>query len=294
MSDPATPDRTRPQAPTPSRAPAGGKADGITSTTTKPADDTRAGASGSRPADSDTSATTITASTPTEPADATTASVGKSTGKSAGTPGEGTPATPAAGAKAADNEKPASAPIGGQKKKWYRRVRVRGPWLTVGGVIVVLVILALVGYLWGLGPMSRLSTERGITPPAKLGGLERITDQEIRKELQLNEKREALIRINNGKQATVEAYGSIDGNRMFVVIALRGKVDIDKTVADSGATPDKIKKVGHSTCVESTNNLLPQCYRGSNTLTVIVQSANEGVTVDAVEPVAEEAFNAMK
>ena len=103
-----------------------------------------------------------------------------------------------------------------------------------------------------------------------------------------------MSRINDGKQATVEAYGNLDGNRMFVVIALRGKVDIDKTVADSGATPDKVKKVGSSTCVESTGNLPTQCYRGSNTLTVIAQSANEGVAVDQVAPVAEEAFDAMK
>ena len=155
-------------------------------------------------------------------------------------------------------------------------------------------MLALLGYVWGLGPLNRLNTARGITPPAKLAGLDRITDQEIRGQLQLDQTREALSRINDGKQATVEAYGTIDGNRMFVVIALRGKVDINKTVADSGATPDKVKKIGNSTCVESTGNLPTQCYRGSNTLTVIAQSANEGVAVDQVAPVAEEAFkNAM-
>ena len=255
MSEPTTPDRTSPKAHTPSPAPTGDKPDGITSTAIGDNRDAKSVAeSGNKP-----------------PTDGDKSAAGKVA--DGGT---------AAAARAV------------QKKKWYRRVRVRGPWLTVGGVVVVLVVLALVGYLYGLGPMSRLNTERRITPPAKLGGLERITDPEIRNELQLDEKREALIRINNGKQATVEAYGNIAGNRMYVVITLRGKVDIDKTVADSGAPADKIKKVGHSTCVESTGNLLPQCYRGSNTLTVIAQSANEGVTVDAVEPVAEEAFKAMK
>jgi hypothetical protein len=180
------------------------------------------------------------------------------------------------------------------KKKWWQRIRLRGPWLTVGVALVALIVLALLGYAWGLGPLNRLNTARGITPPAKLAGLDRITDQEIRGQLQLDQTREALSRINDGKQATVEAYGTIDGNRMFVVIALRGKVDINKTVADSGATPDKVKKVGSSTCVESTGNLPTQCYRGSNTLTVIAQSANEGVAVDQVAPVAEEAFDAMK
>ena len=166
--------------------------------------------------------------------------------------------------------------------------------MTIGGVLVVLLALAVVGYLWGLGPLNRLNTARGITPPGQLAGLDRITDQEIRNQLQLDQTREALSRINDGKQATVEAYGNLDGDRMFVVIALRGKVDIDKTVTDSGATPEQIKKVGQATCVESTGNLPTQCYRSSNTLTVIAQSANDGVNVDAVAPVAEEAFNAMK
>ena len=180
------------------------------------------------------------------------------------------------------------------KTTWWRRVRVRGPWLTVGGALVVLVGLALLGYVWGLGPLNRLNAERSITPPAKLAGLDRITDGGIRSQLQLDQTRDALSRINDGKKATVEAYGALDGKRMFVVIAVRGKVDIDKTVADSGATPDRVKKVGHATCVESTGNLPTQCYRGSNTLTVIAQAANEGVAVNQVEPVAEEAFKAMK
>ncbi|MFD7158885.1 hypothetical protein ACFV9C_30095 [Kribbella sp. NPDC059898] len=183
---------------------------------------------------------------------------------------------------------------GGKKRKGLRRVRLSGGWLTVGGAVVLLVVLAVLGYVWGLGPLQRLNTNRGINPPAKLAGLDRITDKGIRDQLQLDQTREALSRINNGKQATVEAYGTIDGSRMYVIIALRGKVDIDKTVADSGATPDKVKHVGSSTCVEASGNLPTQCYRGSNTLTVIAQSANEGVPVDQVAPVAEEAFKAMR
>jgi hypothetical protein len=147
--------------------------------------------------------------------------------------------------------------------------------------------------VWGLGPLNRLNAERGITPPAKLAGLDRITDQQIRDQLQLEQTRDRLSRINDGKEVTVEAYGSLTGDRLYMLIALRGKVDIDKTVADSGAKPEQIKKVGQTTCVE-TDGLPTQCYRGSNTLTVIAQSANEDVTVDAVAPVAEEAFNAMK
>ncbi|MFI6675775.1 hypothetical protein [Kribbella sp. NPDC050470] len=229
-----------------------------------------------------------------KPADSKTADSQTADGKAAeGKTAETTAADgKAAGATAAEG-KAAGAKGAGGKKSRLRGLK-RGPWLTVGGAVVVLLVLAVLGYVWGLGPMNRLNTARGITPPGQLAGLDRITDQEIRNQLQLDQTREALSRINDGKQATVEAYGNLDGDRMFVVIALRGKVDIDKTVADSGATPEKIKKVGRATCVESSGNLPTQCYRGSNTLTVIAQSANEDVTVDAVAPVAEEAFNAMK
>jgi hypothetical protein len=255
-------------------------------------------------------------SDPTTPADpkpteeaVTTADAGADTAELAAVPAAaekpaaGKPAGETPGDKKADvaTDQPTTDPLKTDqpkteqpKKKWWRRIKVRGPWVTVGAALVVLIALALLGYIWGLGPLNRLNTERGITPPAKLAGLDRITDTNIRNQLQLDQTREALSRINNGKQATVEAYGTIDGNRMFVIIALRGKVDIDKTVADSGATPDKIKKIGSSTCVESSGNLPTQCYRGSNTLTVIAQSANEGVNVDQVEPVAEEAFKAMR
>ncbi|TWD82767.1 hypothetical protein FB561_3910 [Kribbella amoyensis] len=166
--------------------------------------------------------------------------------------------------------------------------------MTVGAILVVLLVLAGLGYFAGLGPMSRLNAARGITPPAKLGGLDRITDPQVRDQLQLDQTKEALSRINDGKQATVEAYGDLNGQRMYVVIALRGKVDIDKTIKDSGASPDQVKKVGKSTCVESTDKLPTQCYRGSNTLTVITQAANDGVGVEDVGPVTDEAFDAMK
>lgn len=159
---------------------------------------------------------------------------------------------------------------------------------------MVLLLLAGFGYFGGLGPMSRLNTARGIEPPARVGGLDRITDPEIRDQLRLDQTREALSRINDGKQATVEAYGALDGKRMFVVIALRGKVDIDKTIKDSGATPEQVKAVGKSTCVASNETLPTQCYRGSNTLTVIAQAANDGVGVEDVGPITDEAFTAMK
>ncbi|MDX2971050.1 hypothetical protein [Kribbella solani] len=242
--------------------------------------------------------------TPTDPKPETTAETTADTTEIPAVPAETPKAetTKVADPKVADDPKAAGSEVAGDPKvagdvkvdgKKKRR-GLRGAWATVGGAVVLLLALSVVGYVWGLGPLSTLNAKRGINPPAKLDGLDRITDKEIRDQLQLDQTKEALSRINNGKQATVEAYGTIDGNRMFVIIALRGKVDIDKTVADSGATPDKVKKVGKSTCVESTGNLPTQCYRGSNTLTVIAQSANEGVTVDQVEPVAEEAFKAMR
>lgn len=201
------------------------------------------------------------------------------------------PTTTTAPTPATDPAKDAGAE---PKKKRLRRFKVRGPWVTVGSAVVVLIVLAVLGYLWGLGPLSRLNAERAITPPAKVAGLERITDPEIRSQAQLDQTRDALSRINDGKKVMVEAYGSLEGDRFYVLIALRGRVDIDKVVADSGASADKVKKIGNSTCIEAAGNLPTQCYRGSNTLTVIAQSANEGVAVDQVEPIAEEAFKAMR
>ncbi len=206
-----------------------------------------------------------------------------------------TPAPDPAPAKDAGGTAVAAKDAGEQPtKKGLRRFKVRGPWVTVGSAVVVLIVLAVLGYLWGLGPLSRLNAERAITPPAKVAGLDRITDPEIRSQAQLDQTRDALSRINDGKKVMVEAYGSLEGDRFYVLIALRGRVDIDKVVADSGASADKVKKIGNSTCIESAGNLPTQCYRGSNTLTVIAQSANEGVAVDQVEPIAEEAFKAMR
>jgi hypothetical protein len=224
---------------------------------------------------------------PTSPA--TTAGAEK-TDPTTDRPGATDDVPAAEGAAAAPERKDNPSGDGEKKVRFWRR----GPFVTVAGAVVVLVVLGLLGYVWGLGPLNRLNTNRGITPPAKLAGLDRITDADIRGQLQLDQTKQALSRINNGKQATVEAYGNLDGDRLFVVIALRGKVDIAKTVADSGAAPDKVKKIGQATCVETTGNLPTQCYRGSNTLTVIAQSANEGITVDQVAPVAVEAFHAMK
>jgi hypothetical protein len=166
--------------------------------------------------------------------------------------------------------------------------------LTVGAVAAVLVVLVALGYFTGLGPLSRLSTTRTITVPAKLDGLDRITNPQTRNQLRLDATREELSRINDGKKATVEAYGDPAGNQVLVVVAMRGKVDIQKTVKESGVTPEQIKKVGHSTCVASGKNNVTQCYRGSNTLTVIAEDASEKMGVNAVGPITDEAFDAMK
>ncbi|WP_238176859.1 hypothetical protein, partial [Kribbella albertanoniae] len=261
------------------------------------ATDKPAAESATPPVSPSTDATTPEATTPKADSAAAAAS-GGACGASGSAADKA--ADEAAGAEKPTSTTPAAAPTadvpeggegdGEKKVRFYRR----GPFVTVAGALVVLLALAVLGYVWGLGPLNRLNTARGITPPAKLAGLDRVTDADIRNQLQLDQTRQALSRINDGKQATVEAYGNLDGNRLFVVIALRGKVDIAKTVADSGASPDKVKKIGQATCVETTGNLPTQCYRGSNTLTVIAQSANEGVTVDQVAPVAVEAFHAMK
>ena len=289
--DPNTPAGTTPKTPADPKPPAAPKA--ATPGTTKP----------------------TPAAPASTPATASTTKAEGSTGKASEADTESIPVVvgePAAGGSkaagstktAADGKAAAAAGKGdgGSKGPWWkapwRGVKKikwrRNPWVTVGSVVVIVLVIAAVGYFAGLGPMNRLNTARGIEPPAKLAGLDRITDEEIRGQLQLDQTREALSRINDGKQATVEAYGDISGSRMFIVIALRGKVDIDKTIKDSGASPELVKVVGQSTCVESTDNLPTQCYRGSNTLTVIAQSANDGVGVDTVGPVADEAFTAMK
>jgi len=252
----------------------------------------------------DANGTTARPTTGTPTTDATTAKTttedttvdaasGKTAGaRAAGATGSGASGSGASGSGASGKAGAAGAKTGSGKKKRSRFLR--GPWVTVAGAVVLLLVLAALGYVWGLGPGSRLNTMRGINPPAKLAGLDRITDQEIRGQLQLDQTRDALSRINDGKKATVEAYGSLDGDRLYVIIAVRGNVNIDQVVADSGASPDKIKKVGNATCLESSGNLPTQCYRTSNVLTVIAQSANENVSVDQVAPVAQEAFKAMK
>jgi hypothetical protein len=204
-------------------------------------------------------------------------------------PGNGPKAAGGPGKPVGTSDVPPANRPGAKKAAPRRR-----PWLTVGAVAAVLVVLVALGYYAGLGPMSRLSTTRAINVPATLGGLDRITDSKTRNQLGLDAKSEQLSRINDGKKATVEAYSDPAGSRILVVVAMRGKVDINQTVKDSGATPQQIKKVGQSTCLTSGKNNLTQCYRGSNTLTVIAQDASEKMDVNAVGPITDEAFNAMK
>ncbi|HET6744091.1 MAG TPA: hypothetical protein VFH76_34370, partial [Kribbella sp.] len=159
-------------------------------------------------------------SDPTDPADAKDRGV--STADATADTGE-LAAVPAADAKTDESKAGSVAGEGtaggvatvsaGVAEKPKSGKRLRAPWVTVGGAVVVLLILAVLGYVWGLGPLNRLNTERGINPPAKLVGLDRVTDQEIRSRAQLDQTRDALSRINNGKKVMVEAYGSLDGDR---------------------------------------------------------------------------------
>lgn len=184
---------------------------------------------------------------------------------------------------------------GGDESKPEKPAKAkRNPWLTVGTIAAVLLVLAGFGYFAGLGPMSRLSTTRDINVPDKLGGLNRITDIETRNQLQLDATRDTLSRVNDGKKTAVEAYGDLTGDKIYIVIALRGKIDLDKTLKADGATPDQVKKIGEATCVPTVENLMTRCYRISNTLTVIAQDASNKLNVEAVGPIANEAFNAMK
>jgi hypothetical protein len=213
--------------------------------------------------------------------------------KGPGTADEVTAPVPTAAALEGGEAEPAGATRKGRRGKDRAKLSSR-PWMTVGAAAAALALLAGFGYFGGMGPLSRLSTTRDIHPPAKLAGLDRVTDPAIRDKLKVDKTRDDLMRINDGKQATVEAYDDTAGKRMFVVVALRGRVDIDEAIKDGGSTPDQVKQVGKSTCVEAHDNLPPMCYRGSGMFTVIVSSATENAGIDAVGPVAEAAFEAMK
>jgi hypothetical protein len=199
----------------------------------------------------------------------------------------------AADTVAANVDAPAETPPAAEAPPGTPQKR-RNPWPTVGTVVAVLLVLAGIGYFGGLGPLNRLSTTRDLDPPDQVSGLNRITDAQTRERFQLDATRDALRRINDGKKATVEAYGDPAGDRLFMVIALRGKVDIDKEIRDSGASGDQVKKVGKSTCATSVQDIPTSCYRGSNTLTVIAQGLTSKVDVNAVGAVSDEAFDAMK
>jgi hypothetical protein len=163
----------------------------------------------------------------------------------------------------------------------------------IGAVVVALAVVAAFGYFSGLGPLSALSTNRDLEPPDTLGGLHRIADQQTRQALQLDQARDALAQTNKGKTA-VEAYGDVgSGSGLFVVLAVRGKIDIDKTVAESGASGDQIRKIGESTCTTLADQVVT-CYRGSNTLTVMVRLGTGKGSADRVAPMTDEAFDALK
>jgi hypothetical protein len=169
----------------------------------------------------------------------------------------------------------------------------RSPWLTVGVVAVVLLVLAGLGYFASWGPLSRLSTARDLNPPATLAGLPRITDQTQRDRLQLDATRDALGRLNKGKKAAVEAYGDPNGSQMFIVSAIRGQMDIDAEIKNTGATGDQVKEIGDATCV--TNTELPtSCYRNSRSVGLLVQDMTGKTNVNKVAQVAGEALDALK
>jgi len=172
-----------------------------------------------------------------------------------------------------------------------------GRWnlpVVLASVLVLLAVIAAFGYFGGLGPLSSLSTKRSLEPPETLGGLQRITDEQTRQALQLDQVGDALAQTNKGNDTAVEVYGDVGrGSGLFVVIALRGKIDIDKTVEDSGATPEQVRKVGDTTCTTLEDQVVT-CYRGSNTLTVMVRLATGRAGVEKVAPMTDEAFDAFK
>jgi hypothetical protein len=211
---------------------------------------------------------------------------GKADAKAAdGTTDDGTTAD----GKTADGEGDEKAAGKGDSPRERRRSLVT----TLLSVFVVLIVVTAFGYFGGLGPLGRLSQQRALHAPDLLGGLARITDQEIRTRLELDQAAEALAQNNKG-ETSVEAYGDVATDTgLFVVIALRGKIDVNRTVADSGATADQVQKIGEATCTTQTDDIVT-CYRTSNTLTVMVRNSTGKAGVDRVAPMTDEAFNAFK
>lgn len=178
------------------------------------------------------------------------------------------------------------------KKAAPPKERRRSLVTTLLSIFAVLVVLVAFGFFSGLGPLGRLSQRRDLHAPETLGGLSRITDQQIRERLELDRAAEALSQNNKG-ETSVEAYGDVTSDTgLFVVIALRGKIDINRVVADSGATADQVEKRGSATCTTQTDDIVT-CYRTSNTLTVMVRNSTGKAGVDKVAPIADEAFKAL-
>jgi hypothetical protein len=179
----------------------------------------------------------------------------------------------------------------GKSQEEKERERRRSLVTTLLSVFVVLIVVTAFGYFGGLGPLGKLSQRRALNPPDLLGGMARITDQETRSRLELDQSAKALSKSNEG-ETSVEAYGDVASDTgLFVVIALRGKIDVNRTVADAGATADQVQTVGKDTCTTQTDDIVT-CYRTSNTLTVMVRNSTGKVGADRVAPITDEAFNA--
>jgi hypothetical protein len=189
----------------------------------------------------------------------------------------------------------AAAAAGSSRSSTKPAGRWSVPTLAVA-ILVVVAIVAAAGFFAGLGPLNKLSTKRSLHPPNQLGGLGRITDQETRTRLELDKINDTVAQTNEGHRTVVDAYGDVTGGAgLFIVIGLRGKIDIDKTVADSvdgAAGAGQVSKVGKSTCATTPNDGVVTCYRGSNTLTVMVRDGTGKAPANKVGAMTDEAFDA--
>jgi hypothetical protein len=205
----------------------------------------------------------------------------------------GTASEPDEGGTSTPGESSAATPSAEPSRS--RTAGLRGYAVVVLAVLLVVGLIFAAGYYAGLGPLNNLSTKRSLRPPNALGGLGRITDQETRTRLQLDEVRDTLAQTNDGNRMAVEAYGDVTGGAgLFIVIALRGKVDIDQAIKESGATGDEVRTVGKSTCATTPAEQVITCFRGSNTLTVMVRDGTGKANADRVGGMTDEAFDAFK
>jgi len=108
----------------------------------------------------------------------------------------------------------------------------------------LLIALALAGIRGGC---SALSQSADIEPPTTISGYVQVHGAQI--DGPLDAIKSEIQQDNPGKGVAVAAYGTNEGEPMFALALLRGRVDIDKELKDARATSRK--SFGPITCAKT-------------------------------------------